>query len=84
MILTSFSFSFKTWVSPWIVLSRFRAFFFSELSSFSFSSSFPNKVCLHKEMILHKETSETKYKILNRAKCHLHVPCFVSGYPPVF
>lgn len=43
--LTSFSFSLRTWVSPWIVLSRFRAFFFSELSSSSFSSNFTNKFC---------------------------------------
>lgn len=39
MTLTSFSFAFKATVSPWIVLSLFKPFFFSTASSFSLSCS---------------------------------------------
>lgn len=37
--LTSFSFAFIATVSPWIVLSLFKPFFFSTASSFSLSCS---------------------------------------------
>lgn len=84
MNLTSFSFSLRTWVSPWIVLSRFRAFFFSELSSSSFSSNFTNKFCWHERRDLVQWNIANQTQLFERAKCHLCVPCFDFGYPPAF
>lgn len=70
-------------MSPWMVLSRFRAFFFSEFSSFSFSSNITDRVCLHEAVSDFIQSNRLfNLGIFNRGTCEL--PCSDSGNLPGF